>query len=288
MVRFPNWTAPQSFIRAEACMLDSLDGQGHSLHQPRQPKTATPHAVPVWAQAQHAYSRSDTVTPLPSTLSSPSGSVLTVLLDAALLRQEQGSTALRPLWAEEAMHRAYSTIRLVDARNRRDDPAERNPIAVGVEAALANDLAAQFRTLASGWERAIVPCSQVLRDVVADLGALFGTASDVALATDIEALALPAYKRRALVLCAAELVTNALLHGFEGVSGGRIDVSLTVLGDAYAWLRVADDGRGFGVRRPSLRCGVAAGLAGLLEADLTYERKAGWTTARVAFPTGRS
>ena len=31
-------------------------------------------------------------------------------------------------------------------------------------------------------------------------------------------------------------------------------------------------------------CGVAAGFAGLLEADLTYDRKAGWTIAEIAFP----
>jgi hypothetical protein len=266
--------------------LDSLDSQGHNLHRLRQPQAAASRTDPAWAHAPHVRSRFGAMTPLPGASSSPSGSVLTILLDAALLRQERGCAALRPLWAEEAMHRAYSTIRLVDTRRLRDDPAGRDPVAIGVEDVLASDLAAQFRTLTSGWERAIQPCSEVLRDVVADLGALFGTAADVALATNIERLALPAYKRRALVLCAAELVTNALLHGFAGVTGGRIDVGLTLLGRSHARLRVADNGIGFSGRRPSLCCGGAAGLAGLLEADLTYERKAGWTAAQMAFPIG--
>jgi two-component sensor histidine kinase len=95
---------------------------------------------------------------------------------------------------------------------------------------------------------------------------------------------LPSYKRRALVLAAAELVVNSLLHAFHGRGRGLIDVSLSVHGTESATLLVADDGIGFTAIRPNLDCGVAAGLAGLLEADLAHERKSGRTIAEIAFP----
>jgi hypothetical protein len=49
-------------------------------------------------------------------------------------------------------------------------------------------------------------------------------------------------------------------------------------------LRVVDNGVGFNTIPPNLTCGVAAGMAGLLEADLAYDRQAGWTSAEIVFP----
>jgi len=100
----------------------------------------------------------------------------------------------------------------------------------------------------------------------------------------IEDVSLPAYKRRALVLAAAELVNNALLHAFAGRAAGLIEVGLTISGRQTACLRVADNGAGFTTFPPNLGCGVAAGLSDLLEAELVYDRLAGWTIAEIAFP----
>jgi hypothetical protein len=47
---------------------------------------------------------------------------------------------------------------------------------------------------------------------------------------------------------------------------------------------VADNGNGFTNSFPNLECGVAAGLAGLLEADLVYDRITGRTIAEIVFP----
>jgi two-component sensor histidine kinase len=113
---------------------------------------------------------------------------------------------------------------------------------------------------------------------------LFGHPAGVIVATEIEAMSLPSYKRRALVMVAAELVSNSLLHAFHGRRTGLIEVSLTVHRTGSASLRVADDGIGFIGMRPNLGCGVAACLAGLLESDLAYDRKAGRTIAEIAFP----
>ncbi len=124
-------------------------------------------------------------------------------------------------------------------------------------------------------EREARPSASVLRDVVAGLGALFGRPSGVIVATEIKALSLPSYKRRALVLAANELVVNSLLHAFHGRRTGVIEIALTVRAAKSASLCVADDGIGFTGQRPNLNCGVAAGLAGLLEAELEYARKSG-------------
>ena len=149
---------------------------------------------------------------------------------------------------------------------------------------VACDLMVQFRDLETPEEREELPCSTALREIVTNLNVLFGNPANVTLKTTIEPLLLPAYKRRALVLAAAELVSNALIHGFPGQEAGLIHVGLMYYNSKTASLRVSDSGVGFGGSPPNLDCGVAAGLAGLLEADLVYHRSSGWTIAEIAFP----
>ena len=67
-----------------------------------------------------------------------------------------------------------------------------------------------------------------------------------------------------------------------------IEVGLATHGPKSACLRVADNGVGFTASAPNLDYGLAAGLAGLLEADLTYDRVAGWTIAEISFPVSGS
>jgi two-component sensor histidine kinase len=86
------------------------------------------------------------------------------------------------------------------------------------------------------------------------------------------------------VLAASELTANAMLHAYPGRQVGRMVVSLTAFGPTHACLRVAHNGAGFGTGRPDLRSGIAAALAGVLEAELTYERTASWTLAEIMFP----
>jgi len=220
--------------------------------------------------------RFETMALLAGKLPARSGDLLGILLPSAAAMNDWGSDVLRPLWAEEAMHRAYGFVRLVDARNRRRVSTDEN--------STAHDLAARFRALEAVDERQELPCSAILRDVVTGLGLLFGCPANIVLKTSVEHISLPAYKRRALVLAAAELVSNALLHAFKGREAGIITVGLTAHSAEFACLRVADNGTGFTDQAPNLTCGVAAGFAGLLEADLTYDRAAGWTIAEIAFP----
>ena len=177
-----------------------------------------------------------------------------------------GSPVLRPLWIEEGMHRAYSLIRLVGARQCQERPESvHDKLADSIDYALAGQLADSFRSLDVAAETTAMPCSIVLRNVVTDLVALFG--GDVVVRTDIDHLILPAYKRRALVLATAELTINALLHASPHGAPGRIDVVLKRHGATWS-LCVRDDGVGFTRGWPDLQDGVAAGLAALLEGNL--------------------
>jgi two-component sensor histidine kinase len=232
----------------------------------------------------HPRSRFETMVPLAVGVPSKDWNLLGVLLASVLPIGDGGCEVLRPLWAEEAMHRAFGFLRLVHALSRRRERSAGNSVEAGPEDAIACELAARFRELEASGDREVLPCSAVLRDVVTGLGALFGGPANVIVTTKIEDVSLPGYKRRALVLTAVELVGNALLHAFVGREGGRIDVELTTLGPRGACLHVADNGIGFTDSSPNLACGVAAGLAGLLETELAYDRLAGWTTAEIAFP----
>jgi two-component sensor histidine kinase len=235
-----------------------------------------PPAFPASKDVASALPRFESMALLAGESPPKAGDLLGILLGSTFPVDGHGSRVLRPLWAEEAMHRAYGFVRLVDARNRRRVSAD--------ETAIARDLAARFRELEAVDEREEQPSTAVLRDVVAGLGSLFGGPANITLKTAVEHVSLPAYKRRALVAAAAELVSNALLHAFNGREAGMIDVGLTAHGPEFACLRVADNGTGFADRAPNLARGVAAGFAGLLEADLTYDRRAGWTIAEIAFP----
>ena len=208
------------------------------------------------------------------------------LLDATNIPRDIGCAVLQPLWAEEAIHRAYVMLQLMSGlRRRRSRQRKARPIA-SWKRALANDLALAYQSLPHADEAQVLDCSAILSRVAVDLGALFGSGGrQLYVNATAECILLQIYKRRALVLLASELVANAILHAFHGRCSGRIDVSLRHLGNGQARLRVADDGIGFSGGLPNFRPSVAAALAGLLEANVRYEAISGWTTvADVVFP----
>jgi hypothetical protein len=232
-------------------------------------------------------SRFETLGSLAANLSPRLEHVVNVLLAACCPAKSAGPVVLQPLWAEEAMHRSCTMLRLLDARgNRCNDPA-----GIRIDEGLACHLAVLFRSLDVDSVNRDLPCANLLRDVVTDLVALFGPergSDHVTLDTTIERLRLPAYKCRALVLAAAELVMNALLHAFPGRARGRIEVNLTLPGPLRARLQVADDGIGLCTGQPDLHRGVAAGLADLLESDLVYIQTSNRTIAEIEFPVGHT
>lgn len=232
---------------------------------------------PPAARAHRHGSRFETLATLSAQQSRHRGLTLDTLLAAACPKKHYGPAMLQSIWAE-AMHRSCAMMRLLATRGPGGSPAD-----VRCEHGLAHDLASLFRSLDANSAYEDVPCSNLLRDIVTDLVSVFG-AEDIVLATDIARLRLPAYKRRALILATVELVLNALLHAFPDRAGGLLQVSLRSFGPARAWLQVRDDGVGFGGGHPNLGCGVAAGLADLLEADLVYFRTRTTMVAEIVFP----
>jgi two-component sensor histidine kinase len=213
----------------------------------------------------------------------PPADALSLLLAATADVRDGGFAPLRPLWVEEAMHRAHTTLRLVRTLRRHQPIA--GAVAHRIERCLAAEIADAFRSLETPPARALVPCAAVLRDLTRSLVALFGPAVGIVdMRAQVERVSLPAYARRALVLLTAELVCNAMLHAFTGRCHGLIEVECTAPVPGRVRLAVSDDGHGFPDIPCIARCSVSAGLADLLNADLQYARTGdGITVAAIEF-----
>jgi two-component sensor histidine kinase len=113
------------------------------------------------------------------------------------------------------------------------------------ELALARELASLFLQLDLGLGSGLVPCGALLSGVASCLGKLFGAAAgDVLVSTQVDDIALPPYKRRALVLLGSSLVMNSLCHAFRGRAHGEVIVKLKSARAGQANLIVLDDGAG--------------------------------------------
>lgn len=200
-------------------------------------------------------------------ISSDRATVLGLLVGAADPRVCGGSAVLRPLWANEAMHRAWSLARLLLRLDQWD--AAGDPFDVSLERRIAEELARGYGQLQIRAEAATQPCSQILQNIVINLVELFSPAtSRIRLRTEIDTVVLSEFKRRALVLLGSELVTNALMHAFDGQTGGEISVMLEALTGGHARLVVVDDGCGVKEHSIQARHPIVHDLADLLESDL--------------------
>jgi hypothetical protein len=212
--------------------------------------------------------------------------LLAFLLDATLPGAHRGRPVLWPLWANEAMQRAYGLVRLV-ARLEQNVPFRTCDLAAArAECRLACELAATFRALDVADDEQVLPCSDLLRTLVRDLVELFSPiAGGVNVRTSIEPLLLPVYKRRALVLAGYALVTDVLGSELSHRGGGEVTVGLSRVTKARALLRVVDSGRsvrGDDCIRPSE---VVVDLAALLESDPVYRiGAAGGMAVEIVFP----
>ncbi|GLR66887.1 hypothetical protein GCM10010909_15670 [Acidocella aquatica] len=193
---------------------------------------------------------------------------------------------LKPLWVNEAMQRAHNLVRLIAELEHKAPFHPDRPDRSLAEYQLAIDLAESFRSLAAADDGGMQPCFNALQAVVFNLTELFGPAFGLVFVDmSFERLTLPAYKRRALVLAACELVLNSLRHGLEGRGTGNITVALRRTARAVARLSVEDDGRGMPKSAPPLQRGIASDLAAVLEAEVIYRaREGGGTVAQLSFP----
>lgn len=180
---------------------------------------------------------------------------------------------LRPLWAQEAMHRAVAMLRLFAALRRRSAGRSSGSI---YERRLALHLAGELASLDRTGRSECLPCAGPLREIARDLVGLFGPAiGPVVLDTDMTPISLLAYQRRALVLLGSGLVTSALRHAFIGRDAGRVSLRLERIGTDRAMLRVSDDGVGFMSGRPSSAANIAGALTDLLRGEIRYSDRPG-------------
>ena len=216
-------------------------------------------------------------------MSMPRQAMLGALLDGILPCPSNEPADLRPLWANEAMQRAYNMVGLIVELEHRLPFG--SPLCAATEYKIATELAALFRSLDVRDTEAVLPCASTLRAIVRTLVRLFGPVVGQVYVRDfIERLEMPAQKRRAMVLAASELMINALRHGFAGRSSGCIAVSLCRTEPSRARLSVADDGCGLPNERVHHCEGTAFDLAEFLESEMTYRRsEGGGTLAEISF-----
>jgi two-component sensor histidine kinase len=204
--------------------------------------------------------------------------LLGVLLSSASPALCGGRPVLRPIWAAEALHRAYNIVRLVARLERRTPSHDEQAARLDFENRLGDELASIFDSLAIAGDEELRHCSTSLRDVARNLIELFGPAvGDIILASSVDRLALPAFQHRALILAASELIMNTLLHAFNGRAAGRVTLELARLNQGMARLTVADDGNypsGAAPRGPA-RCSVTNYLADLLQSEPVYRSGTG-------------
>jgi two-component sensor histidine kinase len=184
------------------------------------------------------------------------------------------------------MQRAYDTVFLVGSLERAIPLASGHGFAAAAELPLARDLALVLTAASYTAADAPVSCVHSVRAVVLNIVELFGpSVGDVQIRTDIEAVTLPAFKARALLLLAHHLVVNALRHGLRAAQGGQISVTLRRVRGTAASLVVADTGSGVFDKRPGPPR-LTWDLASLLEVEPTfYAGYGGGLTIKVEFPT---
>ena len=152
----------------------------------------------------------------------------------------------RPVWAEEATHRAANLQHLATnldrlLENRKIDSGNR------VRAhERANALVRAYQSLDVEPEAGSCSCAEEIKDIASGLVEIYGhTVGSVVLSLELRPILLAGEARRALVLAASELVINALRHAFIDRQTGTIEIRLYRDQEAQQdVLVVADDGVG--------------------------------------------
>jgi hypothetical protein len=218
-------------------------------------------------------------------LSATRSRILGILLEAADPERCGGTTILRPLWTNEAMHRADQMIRLTRWLDRRTSCAESAPAEIDLEWRIAKGLADALLSLRIARDDEKLPCSEVLRSVARDLVELFGEAAGISgISTSIERMELASFKRRALVLMAGHLVIEVLSFAARERRGGHVMVTLDRSCRGFGRLAVGYDDRAVPFGPLDGSHGVIDDLASLLESDVLYRADRWRIVAGVEFP----
>jgi hypothetical protein len=225
-----------------------------------------------------------------ASISPPRQELLSLLLLTTMPLATRGRPEFKPLWAEEATHRADYIVRLIARLERAAPLSASDFVAARLERGIALELAALFQALEIVDDGKVLPCSDLVRTLVRDLVELFGPVAgeisgEVSVQTCLEPIHLPQYKRRALVLIVSSLVCNVLGRRPIGGSGASITAMLLRVNAAQGLFRIDLEGwpgPRTGRRKPFE---LIADLASPLKGEVTYRSRAfSGSRVEITFP----
>jgi hypothetical protein len=212
--------------------------------------------------------------------------LLKILVGAAAPGSWGGREVLWPLWADEAVHRVHCMVDLTQ-RLERQVMRRENRVAWSASClAKAETLAASFAELQIVDEQQVLLCRRPLGEIAVGLLQLFKvTDSDVEARIVLDDLALPAYKRRALVLVASALVMQAITDAFERGFAPAVSIKLAAQGSGQWRLAVTAD-VAVSADDDARECDdIVDGLADLLEAqNVRRSRRVSKLVTEIDFP----
>jgi hypothetical protein len=213
--------------------------------------------------------------------------LIEILFGAAFPIPPGGPASLRPIWADEAMSRANTMLQLVLMLDAHSGNAPQSALTLQLEHALAKHIALLFRSLDALPETVRLPCAEPMHCLLTSIVELFRPAvGELDIVVDVAPLVLPAYKRRALVLAATQIVTAAILHGFRPRKHGRIRVVLSRAQGGSSTLVVEDDACSSARYLSEATFDAIDSLARLLEAEMVCRQsELGGAAIELRFPS---
>jgi hypothetical protein len=210
---------------------------------------------------------------------------LAELIDSARPPENLIRSPKSRLWLAEATNRSCNLLQLFLALEvntwQENTPSLRSQL----DCALATSLCASFRSLDHCTGYQAVECSDVFRGVVGGIVTLFErTVGTLDLHMKVDRLALASDKRRALVLCASELLLTAIRCGFRSPAAGTISIMLKATSGSQATLTVCITGSHVELNEENKSLAIVGGLAGMLDGEVILRRSQSGMYVEIAFP----
>ena len=214
------------------------------------------------------------------------------LFRSAFPTRTGGAPTLQPIFAAEALSRARTMFALVLMLEEKswsgDEPwyPDVSPMRLSQEITLAKHLVELLETLALESGADPLPCDRLLRGILAGFTELFGPGiGQLSFELEAETLALAGFKRRALVLAAADLINRSMLRSLPQPHSGQFRATLRRVAVDRGEFVLEHNGRNVELALPGEPSSVLAMMAALLEAELVFRRSAtGGPAVEFRFP----
>jgi hypothetical protein len=195
------------------------------------------------------------------------------LIDAARPPENLLQSSKGRVWIAEATNRSCNLLQLFLALEVKTWQGNAPSIRSQLDCALAGSLCGSFRSLDHDAGEQAVECSELFQAVVGGIVTLFEKAvGRLTLLLEVDQLSLSADKRRALVLCASELLLTAIRCGFHSRSSGTITVALKATSRSHSKLTVCIADSLIELTEENKSIAIVGGLAGILDGDIILRR----------------